>query len=96
MSANERRGVEINENEQVGGILPLCTAICLRRSIENAMFNSHSKEYIPLEIERIVAPCAKFMHWANLNPLDIPKALTEIHKKHVDYNNTNTLTKIKK
>ena len=82
---------EPSYKEKVGGILPLCTAVCLRRAIQNAVSNAGTSKYIPLRADDVTKPCEKYMDWANSNPQDIPQTLLDIYNKHVDYQNTNLM-----
>jgi len=77
--------------EKVGGVLPLCTAICLRRAMQNAVSNAHASKFVPLSANDVVKPCVKYVKWANFHPQEIPVSLLEIYNKHVDYANTNLI-----
>lgn len=82
--------------EKVGGILPLCTAVCLRRAMQNAVSNVGASKYIPLRIDDVVKPCGKYMDWANCNPQDIPQTLLDIYNKHVNYATINLIETLKR
>ena len=77
--------------EQVGGILPLCAAVCLRRAMQNAVSNNRTARYVPLSSDDVVKPCAKFLDWANFHPQELPQSLLEVYNQHVDYENTNLI-----
>ena len=82
---------EPSYEEKVGGTLPLCTAVCLRRAMQNAVSNAGASKYVPLRADDVVKPCGKYMDWANYNPQDIPQTLLDIYNKHVNYANTNLI-----
>ena len=77
--------------EKIGGALPLCTSVCLRRAMQNAVSNAGASKYVPLSTDDVVKPCGKYMDWANYNPQDIPQTLLDIYNKHVNYAITNLL-----
>ena len=77
--------------EKIGGTLPLCTSVCLRRAMQNAVSNAGASKYVPLRIDDVVKPCGKYMDWANCNPQDIPQTLLDIYNKHVNYATTNLI-----
>ena len=81
--------------EKVGGILPLCTAVCLRRAMQNAVSNAGSSKYVPLRSDDVAKPCAKYIDWANHNPQEIPQTLLDIYNKHVNYSTTNLIETLK-
>lgn len=85
----------LKENELVGGVLPLCTAICLRRAMENAVFNARSKKYIPLRSKDVLGPCEKFMDFANEAPQESVLALLEIYNANIDYKKVNLIESIR-
>lgn len=82
---------EPSYEEKVGGTLPLCTSVCLRRAMQNAVSNLGANRYTPLKTDDITKPCGKYMDWANYNPQDIPQTLLDIYNKHVDYATTNLI-----
>lgn len=77
--------------EKVGGVLPLCTAICLRRAMQNAVSNAGTSKYVPLRVDDVVKPCGKYLDWANHHPQDIPQTLLEIYNRRVNYATTNLI-----
>lgn len=82
---------EPSYEEKVGGILPLCTSVCLRRAMQNAVSNAGANKYVPLRADDVVKPCGKYMDWASYNPQDIPQILLDIYNKHVNYATTNLI-----
>lgn len=82
---------EPSYEEKVGGILPLCTAVCLRRAMQNAVSNSCASKYVPLRTDDVVKPCGKYIEWANYHPQDIPQTLLDIYNKNVNYETTNLI-----
>lgn len=80
--------------EYVGGILPLCAAVCLRRAMENAVFNVGSYKYTPLRADDVIKPCGKYINWAKTNPQELPQALMDIYNKHVNYNAINLIESV--
>ena len=87
---------EPSYEEKVGGTLPLCTSVCLRRAMQNAVSNEGARKYVPLRADDVVKPCGKYMDWANYNPQDIPQTLLAIYNKHVDYATTNLIETLEK
>lgn len=87
---------EPSYEEKVGGTLPLCTSVCLRRAMQNAVSNAGASKYVPLRADDVVKPCGKYMDWANYNPQDIPQTLLDIYNKHVNYATTNLIETLEK
>ena len=87
---------ESKYEENVGGILPVCTSVCLRRAMKNAVSNLGANEYTPLKVGDLIKPCDKYMDWAKYHPQNIPKNLLDIYNNHFNYTTNNLIEVLEK